>query len=104
MQPNDAIEAAETRLANAVVATDVNPATANPSIRDVQLAIEKQFESKALPVSITRFRSDFVIRFASSHERDLVASSQVLYGKDFNTLLVRWSNRYGARTVDWHTR
>ena len=44
-----------------------------------------------------------MIRFASSHERDLVVSSEVLYGKDFDTLLVRWSNRYGVRTVDWQT-
>ncbi|CAD6202600.1 unnamed protein product [Miscanthus lutarioriparius] len=101
--PNATTEAAEAQLVNVVVALDVNPNTANPSISDVRLAIENRFGSDALPVAITRFRSDFVIRFASSHERDLVVSSEVLYGKDFDTLLVRWSNRYGVRTVDWQT-
>jgi hypothetical protein len=101
MQPNDATETAEARLANAVIAMDVSPPTA--TVRDVQLAIQKQFEGRALPLSITRFRSDFVIQFATPDERDLVTSSEILYGEGFDALLVRWSNRYGAQTVNWET-
>jgi len=44
MQPNDATEIAEARLANAVIAMDVSPPTA--TVREVQLAIQKQFEGR----------------------------------------------------------
>jgi hypothetical protein len=44
-----------------------------------------------------------VIQFATLHERDLVASSQILYGEGFDTLLVTWSNKYGAKVIKWQT-
>jgi hypothetical protein len=72
---------------------DVSPATANPSIRDIQLAIEKQFGNEALPVTITCFRTDFVIQFATPHEGDTVASLEMLEGEGFDMLLIRWSKR-----------
>jgi hypothetical protein len=74
---------------------DVSPATANPSIRDIQLAIEKQFGNEALPVAITFtcFRTDFVIQFATPHEGDTVASLETLEGEGFDMLLIRWSKR-----------
>jgi hypothetical protein len=44
-----------------------------------------------------------VIKFATPGERDLVASSEILYGDDFDMLLLRWSNRYGGKITKWQT-
>lgn len=59
--------------------------------------------TEALPVAIMRFRSDFVIQFATPRERDLVASSEVLEGRGFDVLVITWSNRYGGKIVEWQT-
>ena len=50
-----------------------------------------------------RFRSDFVIQFATPRERDLVASSEVLEGRGFDVLVITWSNRYGGKIDEWQT-
>jgi hypothetical protein len=62
----------EAQFASAVVATQPDPADANISIADIRLAIENQFGNQAVPVAITHFRSDFLIQFATLHERDTV--------------------------------
>jgi hypothetical protein len=93
----------EQQFANTVVATDPNPNTANLTIADIRLAIEAQFGHQAIPLAISKFRSDSVIQFASQDERDMVALSEILEGHGFDMLLVTWSNRYGGRIVDWDT-
>jgi hypothetical protein len=93
----------EQQFANAVVATDPSPNTANITIADISQAIERQFGHQAIPLAIYRFRSDFVMQFASENERDTVALAEILQGHNFDMLLVPWSNRYGGRIVDWHT-
>lgn len=67
---------AEAQLAHAVVATDISPATADPTTKDIRRAILEQFESEVTPVAITRFRSDFVIQFDNQEERYFC----ILYG------------------------
>jgi hypothetical protein len=93
----------EQQLANAVVATDLSPNTASITVADIRLAIQTQFGNQALPLTISKFRSDFVVSFASQHERDLVALAEILQGQHFHMLLLPWSNRYGGRIVDWDT-
>lgn len=100
---NNEIEATEAQLTNAVIATDASPNTLNLTTTDIQLAVQDQFGSQALPLSVTRFGSDFVIQFATRHERDVVASSEILEGHGFSMLLVTWSNRYGGKTIKWET-
>lgn len=93
----------EAQFANAVVATQPDPASATLSITEIRFAIESQFGNQAVPVAITRFRSDFVIQFATLHERDTVALAEILSGHNFSMLLLPWSSQYGATTVDWNT-
>jgi hypothetical protein len=95
---------AESQFANAVIATDPNPNTALLTTQDIRLAIEEQFQSpQVIPLTITRFRSEFVIQFATHDERDIVASSEVLWGHNFDMLLTTWNNRHGGRVIDWDT-
>jgi hypothetical protein len=61
------MEMAEAKLANAVVVTDIAPATAKPTTRDIRLAFLDQFEFEITPISITRFRSDFIVQFDNPH-------------------------------------
>jgi len=65
--------------------------------------IDYQFQYRAIPLTITPFNSDFVIQFATPHERDLVASSQILHASTFSMLLVCWNNQHGGKISDWNT-
>lgn len=93
----------EAQFASAVVATQPDPADANISIADIRLAIENQFGNQAVPVAITHFRSDFLIQFATLHERDTVALAEILHGQSFTVLLLPWSSQHGGTIVDWNT-
>lgn len=95
---------AESQFANAVIATDPNPNTALLTTQDIRLAIEDQFQSpQVVPLTITRFHSQFVIQFATRDERDIVGSSEILWGHNFDMLLTTWNNRHGGRVIDWDT-
>lgn len=63
-----------------MVAIDLNPADADVDTGDIQFAIFSQFGSRVQPVEVSRFRSDFIVQFATAAERDLVASSEILQG------------------------
>lgn len=103
IETNPGTEMMEAQFANAIVATHVNPSTVSPNIIDVRLAIQNQFHSQIIPVAITRFRSDFVLQFATLHEKDMVTSSRVLHGHGFTMDLVPWTNHYGGTIVEWST-
>lgn len=72
VKPDPVMKSKEKDLANAVLAIDISPATANPSVRDIYLADAKQFSNVARPTSVTPFYTDFVIQFATPQERDFV--------------------------------
>lgn len=93
----------EKHLANAVVAFDASPQGTDIHIRDIYAAISSQFGSEARPVAVTRFRSDFIVQFATQREKETVGAAQILCGNGFNMLLVSWSSRYGSTTLKWET-
>lgn len=103
VQPDAVMKSKEKDPANAVLAIDISPATASPCIRDIYAAVEKQFGTLAKPTGITLFCTDFIVQFATARERDLVLSSELLYGRSFNMILIPWSKSYRSRTVCWQT-
>lgn len=71
VEPNAEMSIVEANLANAVLAIDVCPSTAKPSIRDIHLALRNQFGYRTSPIHVACFHADFVIQFATREDRYL---------------------------------
>ena len=61
VEPSPEMKIMEMNLANAVLAIDINPTTAEPFIRDIYAALRNQFGSGTSPVHVSSFHTDFVI-------------------------------------------
>jgi len=93
----------EMNLANAVLAIDIDPTTAEPSIRDICADLRNQFGSGTSPVHVASFHTDFVIQFATAEERDHVLLHEFLYADNFSMILIPWNRNYRSRTILWQT-
>lgn len=103
VEPNEEMKIVENSLANAVLAINIVPNTAKPSIRDIYAALQNQFGCRVSPIHVACFHEDFVIQFATREERDHVVLHEFLYGKGFNIVLIPWCKDYRSKTIAWRT-
>jgi hypothetical protein len=93
----------EMNLANAVLAIDIKPATAKPSIRAICMVVEKQFSLPLRTFTVSSFHSDFIIHLSTPSDRDHVLKDELLYGDKFDMILIPWSHTYKSKTISWET-
>jgi hypothetical protein len=103
VEPDAGMKIVEMNLANAVLAIDIVPSTAKPSIRDIYVALRNQFGFQTSPIHVANFHTDFVIQFATPEERDRVLLHEFLHGRNFNMILIPWSRSYRSKIISWQT-